>query len=292
MESQSSSPQRKQIDAVVIRFAGDSGDGMQLTGAQFTKAAAVAGNDIATFPDFPAEIRAPAGTLAGVSGFQLHFSSQDINTPGDQPDVLVAMNPAALKANIGDLVRGGTVIVNTGAFAAANLKKAGYEHNPLEDDSLADYRVLPIDLNKLTGDALSEFDMSTKDKMRCKNFLALGLMFWTYSRDPAPEIKNIEAKFAKKPQLAEANVRAFKAGYHYGETTEVFQVPYEVKSASLAPGLYRNITGNEATALGFVTDNLIIGAALDELERTGKETALATLCVASGMGAATILERV
>jgi len=262
MESQSKTPQRKQIDAVVIRFAGDSGDGMQLTGAQFTKAAAVAGNDIATFPDFPAEIRAPAGTLAGVSGFQLHFSSKDINTPGDQPDVLVAMNPAALKANIGDLVRGGTVIVNTGAFAAANLKKAGYEENPLENDSLADYRVLPIDLNKLTSDALSEFDMSTKDKMRCKNFLALGLMFWTYSRDPEPELENIRAKFAKKPALADANVRAFKAGYHYGETTEVFQVPYEVKSASLTPGLYRNITGNEATALGFVTAAQLAGKQL------------------------------
>ncbi|RMH42863.1 MAG: 2-oxoacid:acceptor oxidoreductase subunit alpha [Deltaproteobacteria bacterium] len=243
----------QQVDHVVIRFAGDSGDGMQLTGTEFTRAAANAGNDIATFPDFPAEIRAPAGTLAGVSGFQLHFSSEDISTPGDSPDVLVAMNPAALKANLGDLIPGGTIIVNTGAFTPANLQKAGYEQNPLEDGSLDHFRVIPVDLNKLTNEALADMDLSTKAKQRCKNFFALGLMFWIYSRDVEPEIRAIQSKFARKPELAEANVKAFKAGYHYGETTEIFQSRYEVKPASLQPGTYRNITGNEAIALGFVT---------------------------------------
>jgi 2-oxoglutarate/2-oxoacid ferredoxin oxidoreductase subunit alpha len=244
---------RQQVDQVVIRFAGDSGDGMQLTGTEFTRAAAVAGNDIATFPDFPAEIRAPAGSLAGVSGFQLHFSSRDISTPGDAPDVLVAMNPAALKTNLGDLRPGGTLIANSGAFTAANLKKAGYEVNPLEDGSLAQYRLIAVDLSKLTTAALEDTDLSTKAKLRCKNYFALGLMFWAYSRDPEPEIESIKAKFARKPELIEANVKAFMAGYHYGETTEVFQSPYEVKAAQLAPGTYRNITGNEALSLGLIT---------------------------------------
>ncbi len=251
-ENASGSIKRTEVDHVVIRFAGDSGDGMQLTGTEFTRAAAVAGNDIATFPDFPAEIRAPAGSLAGVSGFQLHFSSQDISTPGDAPDVLVAMNPAALKTNLGDLVQNGTLIINTGAFTAANLKKAGYETNPLEDGSLNKFRTIEVDLTKLTTAALEDTDLSTKAKLRCKNFFALGLMFWAYSRDPQQEIDYINAKFGKKPEIADANIKAFKAGYHYGETTEVFQVPYQVKKAELSPGTYRNVMGNEATALGFV----------------------------------------
>ena len=242
------------LDKVVVRFAGDSGDGMQLTGTEFTKAAAVAGNDISTFPDFPAEIRAPAGSLAGVSGFQLHFASSEIYTAGDQPDVLVAMNPAALKSNIKDLADNGILIVNTGTFTKPNLKKAGYDHNPLDDtDGLSSYRVHQIDITRLTNSALEETDLSPKEKARCKNFFALGLMFWIYSRDPAQEVANIEAKFGKKPRLAEANVKAFKSGYHYGETAEVFQTVYEVKPAMFEPGIYRNITGNEALALGFVT---------------------------------------
>jgi 2-oxoglutarate ferredoxin oxidoreductase subunit alpha len=250
MENQT--PTRQQVDHVVIRFAGDSGDGMQLTGTEFTRAAAEAGNDIATFPDYPAEIRAPAGSLAGVSGFQLHFSSEEISTPGDAPDVLVAMNPAALKTNLGDIIAGGTIIVNTGAFSKANLKKAGYEDSPLADGSLDSFRVIEVDLSKLTQAALEGMDLSTKAKLRCKNFFALGLMFWCYSRDANHEVEQIRAKFKRKPELAEANVKAFKAGYHYGETTEIFQAPYEVKAAELTPGTYRNITGNEAISLGFV----------------------------------------
>ncbi len=250
---QNPTPSRQQVEGVVIRFAGDSGDGMQLTGTEFTRAAAKAGNDIATFPDYPAEIRAPAGSLAGVSGFQLHFSSLDISTPGDSPDVLVAMNPAALKANLGDLVSGGTIIVNVGAFTKANLKKAGYENNPLEDGSVENFRVIEVDLSKLTTAALEDTSLSTKAKLRCKNFFALGLMFWCYSRDPQQEIDEINQKFERKPEIAEANIKAFKAGFHYGETTEIFQAPYEVRPAKLTPGTYRNITGNEATALGLVT---------------------------------------
>ena len=242
------------LDQVVVRFAGDSGDGMQLTGTEFTKAAARAGNDIATFPDFPAEIRAPAGSLAGVSGFQVHFSSSEIFTAGDAPDVLVAMNPAALKRNIDDLVDGGLLIVNSGTFTKVNLGKAGYAENPLDEGNgiHEKYRVHPIDITKLTTAALDETELTTKEKARCKNFFALGLMFWTYSRDHLAEVKNIEAKFAKKPQYADGNIRAFKAGYHYGETAEVFQGVYEVKPAKFAEGTYRNITGNEALALGFV----------------------------------------
>ena len=241
------------VERVVVRFAGDSGDGMQLTGTELTKAAATAGNDISTFPDFPAEIRAPAGSLAGVSGFQLHFASTDIYTPGDAPDVLVAMNPAALKTNIGDLVHGGTLIVNTGTFSAANLKKAGYVDNPLENGELEKtYRIHPIDITNLTQTALETTSLSSKEKARCKNFFALGLMFWTYSKDPAPEEAHIRKKFGKKVHLAEANIMAFKAGYHYGETAEVFQGTYEVRPAHFAPGTYRNINGNEAVALGLV----------------------------------------
>ena len=241
-----------EVEKVVIRFAGDSGDGMQLTGTEFTKAAAAAGNDIATFPDFPAEIRAPAGSLAGVSGFQLHFASSDIYTPGDSPNVLVAMNPAALKRNVGDLVRGGTLIVNTGTFTKPNLVKAGYEENPLDDKNLEQFDVHPIDITKLTVTALEKTELTNKEKGRCKNFFALGLMYWRYARDPEAQYKAITQKFLKKPHLAEANISAFKAGYNYGETAEVFQTVYEVKPAEFKEGLYRNITGNEALALGLV----------------------------------------
>src|SRR5690349_23197236 len=249
--------QEQELERVVIRFAGDSGDGMQLTGTEFTKAAAEAGNDIATFPDFPAEIRAPAGSLAGVSGFQLHFSSTEIYTPGDAPDVLVAMNPAALKTNLKDLVDSGTLIVNTGAFIEANLKKAGYQTNPVDDGSLQKYRVHAIDISQLTNAALEGSELSTKEKGRAKNFFALGLVFWMYGREPESEIRRIHQQFAKKPEFGEANVKVFKAGYHYGETAEVFQTVYKVPPAVFKPGMYRNITGNEAIALG-----LVVGAEL------------------------------
>ncbi len=247
----------KQLERVVIRFVGDSGDGMQLTGSEFTKAAAEAGNDISTFPDFPAEIRAPAGSLFGVSGFQLHFSSSEIHTPGDAPDVLVAMNPAGLKTNLKDLVDGGTLIVNVGAFVEANLKKAAYKTNPLEDGSLAKYKVHSVDISQLTMAALDGSELSTKEKGRAKNFFALGLVFWMYGREPEPEVRRIMQQFAKKPGYGEANVKVFKAGYHYGETAEVFQTVYKVPPAQFKPGMYRNITGNEAIALG-----LVVGAEL------------------------------
>ncbi len=247
----------QELERVVIRFAGDSGDGMQLTGTEFTKAAAEAGNDISTFPDFPAEIRAPAGSLFGVSGFQLHFSSSEIHTPGDAPEVLVVMNPAALKTNIKDLVRGGVLIANSGAFVEGNLKKAGYTANPLEDGSLADYKLHCIDISHLTAAALDGSELSTKEKARSKNFFALGLVFWMYGRDTEPEIRRIHQQFAKKPEYGEANVKVFKAGYHFGETAEVFQTVYKVPPARFKPGMYRNITGNEALAMG-----LVVGAQL------------------------------
>jgi 2-oxoglutarate ferredoxin oxidoreductase subunit alpha len=247
----------KNLDRVVIRFAGDSGDGMQLTGSEFAKAAAEAGNDISTFPDFPAEIRAPAGSLFGVSGFQLHFSSSEIYTPGDAPDVLVVMNPAALKTNLRDLVDGGTLIVNTGAFIEANLKKAGYTANPLEDGSLDKWKVHAVDIGHLTNTALDDTELSTKEKGRAKNFFALGLVFWMYGRETEAEIRRIHQQFAKKPGFGDANVKVFKAGYHYGETAEVFQTVYKVPAAHFAPGMYRNITGNEAIAIG-----LVVGAEL------------------------------
>ncbi len=247
----------KNLDRVVIRFAGDSGDGMQLTGSEFAKAAAEAGNDISTFPDFPAEIRAPAGSLFGVSGFQLHFSSSEIYTPGDAPDVLVVMNPAALKTNLRDLVEGGTLIVNTGAFIEANLKKASYTTNPLEDGSLDKWKVHAVDISHLTLSALDDSELSTKEKGRAKNFFALGLVFWMYGREIEPEIRRIHQQFAKNPSFGEANVKVFKAGYHYGETAEVFQTVYKVPPATFAPGMYRNITGNEAIAIG-----LVVGAEL------------------------------
>lgn len=240
------------VDTVVIRFAGDSGDGMQLTGTQFTNTSAVVGNDLATLPDFPAEIRAPAGTLPGVSGFQVNFSSNDIYTPGDSPDVLVAMNPAALKINLADLRINGVVIVNTDSFAEKDLKKAGYAANPLEDGSLSKYRVFPLPLTTLTRRSLEGLEMSTKEGDRCKNFFALGLMYWLYSRPMETSIKWVESKFANDPVTREANLRVMKAGYYFAETTELFQVQYEVPPAKLAPGTYRNITGNSALSIGLV----------------------------------------
>jgi 2-oxoglutarate/2-oxoacid ferredoxin oxidoreductase subunit alpha len=251
-----------QLDRVVIRFAGDSGDGMQLTGTEFTKAAAEAGNDISTFPDFPAEIRAPAGSLAGVSGFQLHFSASEIYTPGDAPDVLVVMNPAALKTNLADLVATGTLIVNSGTFVEANLNKAGYKTNPLEDGSLDKHKVHAVDISQLTLAALDGSPLSTKEKGRAKNFFALGLVFWMYGREPEQEIRRIHQQFAKKPDLGDANVKVFKAGYHYGETAEVFQTVYKVPPARFAPGVYRNITGNEALSLGLLTGAQLAGKPL------------------------------
>ncbi len=242
----------QELERVTIRFAGDSGDGMQLTGTQFTRTAAVYGNDIATLPDFPAEIRAPAGSLPGVSGFQISFSSADIHTPGDQPDVLVAMNPAALKANVGDVPAGGAIVVNEDAFTAQNLKKAAYEESPLKDGSLNDYTVFEIPISKLNALALEGLDMSAKQVDLTKNFFALGIMFWLYERSMEPTINWIEKKFAGRPIIAEANLRALKAGYAFGETTEIFHTRNRVKPAKLPPGTYRNITGNEAAALGFV----------------------------------------
>ncbi len=241
-----------EIENVTIRFAGDSGDGMQLTGTQFTNTSAILGNDISTLPDFPAEIRAPAGSLPGVSGFQINFSSRDIRTPGDEPNVLVAMNPAALKVNLHDLEKGGILIINSDAFAELNLKKAGYEKNPLEDGSLSAYRVISIPLTELNLNALKELSLGKKEADRCKNFFALGMMYWLYDRPLDPTLKWMQSKFQKNPVVLEANVRALRAGFNYADTTELFTTHYRVRKASLAPGKYRNITGNEATALGFI----------------------------------------
>ncbi len=242
----------QELERVTIRFAGDSGDGMQLTGSQFTRTAAVFGNDISTLPDFPAEIRAPAGSLPGVSGFQISFSSAEIYTPGDAPDVLVAMNPAALRTNVGELPRGGALIVNSDAFTANNLKKAGYETNPLQDGSIKQYNVFEVPISTLNTRALEGLDMTSKQVDLTKNFFALGLMFWLYERSMEPTLRWIDDKFGAKPVIAQANARALKAGYAFGETTEMFHTTYRVAPAKLAPGTYRNITGNEATALGFV----------------------------------------
>jgi 2-oxoglutarate ferredoxin oxidoreductase subunit alpha len=242
----------QELDRVTIRFCGDSGDGMQLTGTQFTRTAAVFGNDISTLPDYPAEIRAPAGSLPGVSGFQLSFSSSEIYTPGDQPDVLVAMNPAALKTNIMDLPAGGALIVNSDAFTAQNLTKAGYTSNPLQDGSLKQYSLFEIPISSMNVRALEGLDMTTKQMDLSKNFFALGIMFWLYERSMDPTLRWVDSRFSAKPVIAEANKRALKAGYAFGETTEIFHTHYRVKPAHLPPGTYRNITGNEATALGFV----------------------------------------
>jgi 2-oxoglutarate ferredoxin oxidoreductase subunit alpha len=243
---------RTVLDDVVIRFAGDSGDGIQLTGTQFTQASALAGNDTATFPDFPAEIRAPAGTLAGVSGFQLHFASRDIFTPGDIADVLVVMNPAALAANRKWLKEHGLLIANRDAFTAKNLKMAGFEQNPLEDGSLQGYQVYTVDLSRLTNDALTGLGLSAKEVERCKNYFALGLVFWLYERDPGLVEDDIQRKFAAKPLLKDANLKVFRAGWDYGENTDQFRVRYHVPAARIAPGKYRSVSGNEAVALGLV----------------------------------------
>ncbi len=244
--------QVKHLERVVIRFAGDSGDGMQLTGDRFTQETAAFGNDLSTLPDFPAEIRAPAGTLPGVSSFQVHFADYDILTPGDAPDVLVAMNPAALRANVADVPHGGTIIVNTDEFTSRNLTKAGYASNPLEDGSLTAYNVQAVPLTSTTVRALADVDISKKDAERAKNMFSLGLLSWMYNRPTEGTIAFLESKFAKRPEIAAANIAAFRAGFNYGETTESFAVSYEVKPAKLAAGTYRNISGNLALAYGLI----------------------------------------
>lgn len=242
-----------ELDSVTIRFCGDSGDGMQLAGTQFTNASAILGNDISTLPDFPAEIRAPAGTLAGVSGFQVHFSSQDIHTPGDRLNTLVAMNPAALKTNLKDLEPGGILIVNADAFTTSDLHKAGYKTNPLEDGSLKGYKLMRIPINTLNREAVAAVKLSPREADRCKNFFALGLVYWLYERSLEPTLRWIRDKFGKNPAVLEANTRTLKAGYNYGETTETMPVHYRVPKAQIKPGTYRKITGNEAIALGLVS---------------------------------------
>src|SRR6186713_37935 len=253
----------EQLDQVTIRFAGDSGDGMQLTGDRFTSETALIGNDLSTLPDFPAEIRAPAGSLPGVSGFQLHFADHDILTPGDAPNVLVAMNPAALKTNIGDLPKGGMLIVDTDTFKERNLQKAGYASNPLEDGSLADYHVHDVALTSMTVGALKGIEgITPREAERSKNFFALGLMSWLYNRPTEGTLEFVERKFGKRPEIAQANTTAFKAGYAYGETSEDFAVSYEVAPARLAPGTYRQITGNTALAWGLIAASRLSGLPL------------------------------
>jgi 2-oxoglutarate ferredoxin oxidoreductase subunit alpha len=242
----------ERLERVVIRFAGDSGDGMQLTGDRFTAETATIGNDLATLPNFPAEIRAPAGTLPGVSSFQLHFADHDVMTPGDAPDVLVAMNPAALKANLGDLPRGATIIANSDEFTKRNLSRVGYAVSPLEDGSLDSFRVHSVGLTSLTVEALKDFGLTRKDAERAKNMFALGLLTWLYHRRTEGTERFLAEKFGKKPQLLEANLTAFKAGWAYGETTETFAVSYEIAPAPSPSGTYRNITGNTALANGLV----------------------------------------
>jgi len=244
--------QVQQLDRVIIRFAGDSGDGMQLAGDRFTQETAAFGNDLSTLPNFPAEIRAPAGTLPGVSSFQVHFADHDILTPGDAPDVLVAMNPAALKANVGDLPRGADIIANTDEFSKRNLSRVGYDESPLEDGSLAAYNIHAVPITSMTVKALEDFKISRKEAERAKNMFALGLLSWLYNRPLEGTIKFLESKFAGKLEIMRANIAAFQAGWNYGETTEAFSVQYEVKPASVEPGTYRNITGNLALAYGLV----------------------------------------
>ena len=256
------SKQVEQLEQVTIRFAGDSGDGMQLTGGRFTSETALLGNDLSTLPDFPAEIRAPAGSLPGVSGFQLHFADHDILTPGDAPDVLVAMNPAALKTNLRDLPKGGTLIVNRDAFTDRNLDKAGYAESPLEDGSLGEFHVHEVPLTTLTLEALKDADVTKREAERSKNMFALGLMSWLYHRPTEGTIAFLERKFASKPEIAAANVKAFKAGWAYGETSEDFVVSYEVAPAQMAPGTYRNITGNQALGIGLIAASVKSGLPL------------------------------
>jgi 2-oxoglutarate/2-oxoacid ferredoxin oxidoreductase subunit alpha len=243
---------RETLEHAVIRFCGDSGDGMQITGGQFTNTVALYGNDLATLPDFPAEIRAPAGTLPGVSGFQVHFSSSDVYTPGDSVDALVAMNPAALKMNLADLKPNGILIANLDNFEETDLRKAQMTTNPLEDHSLDGYRVFPVELTKLTRAALKNLGLDAKSMDRCKNFFALGMCYWLYNRSMETSLRWIEDKFRAKPQLVQANRTAMQAGYSYCEATEAFQITYEIPPAKLSPGVYRNISGNSALAMGFV----------------------------------------
>src|ERR1700722_14201526 len=247
-------PQRKRevLDRAVIRFCGDSGDGMQITGSQFTNTVALYGNDLATLPDFPAEIRAPAGTLPGVRGFQVHFSSSDVYTPGDSVDALIAMNPAALKMNLADLKPNGILIVNLNDFGELDLRKAQMTANPIEDHSLDGYRTFAVELTKLTRAALQDLGLDAKSMDRCKNFFALGMCYWLYNRSMDLTYKWIEDKFKTKALLVEANKLAMRAGYNYCEATEAFQVSYEIPPAKLVPGTYRNLSGNQALAIGFV----------------------------------------
>jgi 2-oxoglutarate ferredoxin oxidoreductase subunit alpha len=254
--------QIQQLDRVIIRFAGDSGDGMQLAGDRFTQETATFGNDLSTLPNFPAEIRAPAGTLPGVSSFQLHFADHDILTPGDAPDVLVAMNPAALKANLDDLPRGADIIANTDEFTKRNLTKVGYLSNPLEDGSLDGYQLHAIPITSVTVKALEGFDISKKDAERAKNMFSLGMLCWLYNRPADGTLRFLRSKFASKPEIMKANIAAFQAGWNYGETTEEFSVQYEIKPASLPAGTYRNITGNIALANGLVVASQLAGLPL------------------------------
>jgi 2-oxoglutarate/2-oxoacid ferredoxin oxidoreductase subunit alpha len=253
VESPQSKTKREVLERAVIRFAGDSGDGMQITGNQFTNTVALYGNDIATFPDYPAEIRAPAGTIPGVSGFQLHFSSNEVYTPGDAIDALIAMNPAALKVNIGDLKANGILIVNSDSFKETDLRKAQMTSNPLEDHSLDKFRLFSVELQRLTRASLQHLGIDAKAMDRCKNFFALGMCYWLYNRSMEPTVRWIEDKFSKKPLLMEANKLALKGGYSYCEATEAFQTSYEIPPAQLTPGMYRNVSGNQALALGLVT---------------------------------------
>ena len=250
---------RKKLESVVVRFAGDSGDGMQLTGGRFSDATALAGNELATFPDFPAEIRAPAGSTYGVSAFQINFGSREIKTSGDAPDVLVAMNPAALKVELPSLRPGGVVIVDTGAFNERNLRKAGFDSNPLTDGFVSAYRMVEIDISQMTLDAVKPMGLTQKDALRCKNMWTLGLVSWMYDRDRQPTIDSLNAKFAKKPEIAAANIAALNAGHAFGETAELSGdiAGYTVEPADIEPGLYRSITGSEAMSWG-----LLVGARL------------------------------
>src|SRR6266852_2929817 len=252
MQGQTSARTPRNLDQAVVRFAGDSGDGMQLTGTEFTREAALHGNDLATFPDFPAEIRAPAGTTAGVSGYQIQFAAHEVFSAGDQPDTLVAMNPAALKVHLADLKKNGLLVVNEASFTPAALTRAGWKSNPLTDGSLEGYRVIQVDFDKLVTLACQDLGLPAKDVQRTKNFFALGFVFWLYSRDTAREESSIRERFAKRPDLAEANVRAFKAGYYDAETTEAADAPYQIAPARLQPGTYRNVMGSTAIALGLI----------------------------------------
>jgi 2-oxoglutarate ferredoxin oxidoreductase subunit alpha len=253
----------RQIPSATVRFAGDSGDGMQLTGEQFTRTSALLGNDVSTFPDFPAEIRAPRGTLAGVSGFQVHFSSTDIYTPGDTLDALVVMNPAALRTNLGDLRKGGLLIANSDNFEKKDWEMAGYESNPLDSEVLEHtYQLYKVPMTRLVREALKDTGLSTKEIDRCKNFFALGLVYWLYGRDMEPTLRFIQEKFGSKPELVEANTRALKAGWHYGETTDAFLSTYRVEKAHLPPGIYKNVSGNLAMAYGLMTAAWLSGKEL------------------------------